>query len=92
MASTITRTKTIRMRNETADWLDKLDARAVIESCHDLVESGGLVLEGCFLKISENKKGCPFNWQIVAAACDDEGVDYDEAARRFAQYVYRGMV
>lgn len=40
MASTITRVKTIRMNNATADWLDGVNPRKALEGFYRLVESG----------------------------------------------------
>lgn len=91
MASSTTRTRTIRLRNEVADWLDEIDARAAVESAYDLVAIGSLVFEGCFLKIPENKKAYPPEWIRIAQVCDEVGISCEEAADRFVQFVYREM-
>lgn len=46
MASTKTRTKTIRLANETADYFERVPLNRVAESVHRLLESGVLEFDG----------------------------------------------
>lgn len=56
MASTITKTKTIRMRNEVSDWVGE-NGRAILEGVYALTEMGAVKFEEGILKISEKQKG-----------------------------------
>ena len=105
MASTTTRVKTIRMLNNVADWLDGLDARRVIECLYDGLSSGALVFDGHRIFAQKDEASgevpkeevkveseCPFDCREIVNACDEIGLDYDIALKRFTQAVYRGKL
>lgn len=52
MASTKTRTKTIRLANETADYFENVPLNRVAESVHALLEKGTLTFDGEKIKIT----------------------------------------
>lgn len=54
MASTITRPKAIRIKNEAADYFDKLPLNKIVNSLYELMLSGRVEFDGEDLKI----KGC----------------------------------
>ena len=51
------------------------------------------LLNGLMEKNPEKEKsGCPFDCGELVKACDDMGLDYDIALKRFTQAVYRGKL
>lgn len=54
MASTITRPKAIRIKNEAADYFDKLPLNKIVNSLYELMVSGRVEFDGEDLKF----KGC----------------------------------
>ena len=52
MASTITRTKTIRIANGTADYFEDKPLNRIVESVHELMESGRVRFDGQSLKFT----------------------------------------
>lgn len=50
MASTITRTKTIRIANETADYFEDKPLNRIVENVHELMKSGKASFDGQSLK------------------------------------------
>ena len=54
MASTITRPKAIRIKNEAADYFDKLPLNKIVNSLYELMLSGRVEFDGEDLKL----KGC----------------------------------
>lgn len=51
MASTITKTKTIRIANDTADFFEGKALNRLVECVHHLIESGKMTFDGEELKI-----------------------------------------
>lgn len=52
MASTITKTKTIRIANDTADFFEGKALNRLVECVHHLIKNGTLAFDGENLKIS----------------------------------------
>lgn len=90
MASTRTRTKTIRLANESADFYEKMPLNRIAECTHQLLESGKLKFDGSDLKIvSENGVHTEKNAEIVSLVSEmDEmagccGVPLEDMVHQF---------
>ena len=83
MASTKTRTKTIRLANETAEYFEKLPLNRIVECVHSLLERGELELDGEGIKIS-SKSGVHTDimsqTEKISSSANDILTDFDEMA------------
>lgn len=82
MASTKTRTKTIRLANDSADYYETVPLNRIAECTHHLLESGKLVFDGENLKIPSRGSVHTDNYASVIEEFDEmascSGISLDD--------------
>ena len=99
MASTKTRTRTVRISNESADYFEKLPLNKVIESVYTLISEKKAVFDGENLKISEKSVLSHSKYNINEKILDDlatmqtfMGGSVEEMIRLFDEAVNEGII
>ena len=86
MASTKTRTRTVRISNESADYFEKLPLNKIIEGVYTLISEGKATFDGENLKISE-KSGLTPETKEIESMANFFGLTLNEMLKK----IYEGL-
>lgn len=86
MASSKTRTRTVRISNESADYFEKLPLNKVIEGVYTLISEKKIVFDGENLKISE-KSGLTPEIKEIESMANFFGLTLNEMLKK----IYEGL-
>lgn len=96
MASTTTRVKTIRIKNETVDYFEGKPLNRMVESLYDLLTSGkiefdgeSLVVKGC---TPTNNRGVPQDFEDIEEMADLMRVPTNKLLSDFRQLLEDGTL